>query len=143
MPPVHERNQTARLGIVFELLDNHVGQPVETAAQINERGRDFTYKITGASNTDQFLLDLNPTNPASVFRIISVTNNAGGYMITWKTAGIKTNVVQGAVGNATGGYSNNFSDVSGWIILPVAGDTSTNYLDQSATNKYYRIRLGP
>ncbi|MGA2221041.1 MAG: pectinesterase family protein [Verrucomicrobiia bacterium] len=97
----------------------------------------------GINNMNQFLLGLNPTNPASVFRIISVTNNPGGYMVSWQTAGPRTNVVQGAVGTASGGYSNNFTDISGGIIITNVGDTITNYTDQSGTNEYYRIRLGP
>ena len=97
----------------------------------------------GIINTNQFLLGLNPTNPASVFRITSVVQTNGGYLITWKAAGVRTNVVQGAVGDGNGGYSNNFSDISPWIIIPVVGNTVTNYTDPSGTNEYYRIRLGP
>jgi PKD repeat protein len=103
----------------------------------------------GISNTNQFLLGLNPTNPASVFRITSVVQQGTNVTVTWSTAGVRTNVVQGAAGVAAGccppsyGYSNNFTDISGGIILNVAGDTSTNYVDQSGTNHYYRIRLGP
>ena len=54
-----------------------------------------------------------------------------------------TNIVQGSVGAADGGYGNNFSDISGPLIIVPAGDTVTNYPDASGTNRYYRIRLGP
>jgi len=97
----------------------------------------------GISNTNQFLLGLNPTNPASVFRITSVVQTPTNVTVAWKTAGVRTNVVQGAVGTAAGGYSNNFTDISGGIIINVTGDTSTNCVDQSGTNRFYRIRLGP
>ncbi|MGA2221042.1 MAG: hypothetical protein ABSH21_04550, partial [Verrucomicrobiia bacterium] len=98
----------------------------------------------GMSNTNQFLAGLNPTNSASALRIISASVTPSNYVvITWTTAGVRTNVVQGAVGNGSGGYSNNFSDISGGIIIPIVGDTITNYTDQSGTNEYYRIRLGP
>jgi len=97
----------------------------------------------GISNTNQFLLGLNPTNSASVFRITSVSATTSNATIVWKTAGVKINVVQGSVGTANHSYSNNFTDISGGIIINVAGDTSTNYVDQSGTNRYYRIRLGP
>ena len=97
----------------------------------------------GISNTNQFLLGLNPTNAASVFRITSVLSQGGTHTVTWSTAGVRTNVVQGATGDGNGGYSNNFTDISGSIILNVSGDTSTNYADGSGTNNYYRIRLGP
>jgi PKD repeat protein len=97
----------------------------------------------GIDNMNQFLLGLNPTNPASVFRITSVVTQGGTKTITWSTAGVRTNVVQGAVGDGSGGYSNNFSDISGPIVIGVPGDTSASYADSSGTNNYYRIRLGP
>ena len=97
----------------------------------------------GISNTNQFLLGLNPTNAASVFRITSVTQQGGTNLIAWSTAGVRTNVVQGAVGDDSGGYSNNFTDISDPIIIGLTGDTTTNYVDESGTNKYFRIRLAP
>ncbi len=105
----------------------------------------------GMSNTNQFLVGLDPTNPASLFQIISVAPQQGTNMvITWTTAGGHTNMVQVTGGDATGGYStNNFADIpSSQTILPgTGGDASTNYADPGgATNvpsRYYRIRLVP
>jgi PKD repeat protein len=97
----------------------------------------------GISNSNQFLLGLNPTNAASVFRITSVVQQGGTNTITWSAAGVRTNVVQGAAGDGSGGYSNNFTDISGPMILSTPGDTSTNYVDSSGTNLFYRIRLKP
>jgi hypothetical protein len=102
----------------------------------------------GISNTNQFLLGLNPTNPASTFRITSVVRNTTDVVITWETAGVRTNVVQATGGDMAGDYTTNgFADISGGIIIGVTGDTSTNYADAgAATNspsRYYRIRLGP
>ncbi|HVM59925.1 MAG TPA: immunoglobulin domain-containing protein [Verrucomicrobiae bacterium] len=109
----------------------------------------------GISNTNQFLIGLNPTNPASVFEIVGITQSGGTNIVTWKTSGgdvnaalfggptVITNIVQGSVGAADGGYSNNFSDISGPLIVMPAGDTETNYSDAGGTNLYYRIRLGP
>jgi polygalacturonase len=109
----------------------------------------------GISNTNQFLLGLNPTNPASVFRIIAISQTGGTNTVTWKTSGgdvnvasfggptVITNIVQGSVGTARGGYSNNFGDIRGPLIIVPPGDTVTNYPDGSGTNRYYRIRLGP
>ncbi|MGD0059256.1 MAG: hypothetical protein ABSD58_07545 [Verrucomicrobiia bacterium] len=109
----------------------------------------------GISNTNQFLVGLNPTNPASVFRIIALSQVGGTNTVTWKTSGgdlnaasfngptVITNIVQGSVGAADGSYSNNFSDISGPLIIVPVGDTVTNYLDASGTNRFYRIRLGP
>jgi PKD repeat protein len=102
----------------------------------------------GMSNTDQFLAGLNPTNPTSVFQIISTVQNTTDVVVVWKTAGVRTNAVQATAGDGNGGYvTTNFTDISGSIIIGVTGDTTTNYTDVGgATNspaRYYRIRLVP
>jgi len=105
----------------------------------------------GISNTNQFLLGLNPTNPASTFTIIAVGQAGDTNTVTWKTSGgdvnaalfggptVITNIVQGAAGTPDGEYSNNFSNISGPMIITPAGDTVTNFSDTSGTNLYYRI----
>ena len=102
----------------------------------------------GISNTNQFLLGLNPTNSASVFRIRSVVPLGNNVNVTWQTAGGRTNVVQAATGDANGGYSNNFADVAGAeTVILGTGDIVTNYTDAGgATNtpaRFYRIRWVP
>ncbi len=101
----------------------------------------------GISNTNQFLAGLNPTNPASLFRIISVVPQGSNLVINWTAGGSRTNALQATAGGAGGGYATNFTDVSGAIILPGSGDATTNYVDGGgATNKpsrFYRIRLVP
>jgi hypothetical protein len=109
----------------------------------------------GISNTNQFLLGLNPTDPASFFGIIAISRASGTNTVKWNTSGgdlnaalfggptVITNIVQGSVGTAAGGYSNNFSDISGPMIILPPGNTVTNYPDASGTNRFYRIRLGP
>jgi PKD repeat protein len=102
----------------------------------------------GMSNTNQFLVGLNPTNPASVFRITSIAaDNNSNILITWSTAGVRTNAVEAAAGDASGNYSNNFQDASGLIIIPTIGDATTNYLDVGGAThppaRFYRIRLVP
>jgi len=99
----------------------------------------------GTSNTNQFLLGLNPTDPASVFRVISIALQGTNVVITWKTAGVRTNAVQARSG---GNYSTNgFADISGPIVINVSGDTTTNYTDFGVTTNYsirqYRVRLVP
>ena len=103
----------------------------------------------GQNNMAEFLLGTDPTNSASGFRITSVKKQNPDLLITW-TAGLgRTNVVQTTTGLPGGSYStNNFTDVSPWIILPAgSGDFATNYPDPGgATNapyRYYRIRLQP
>jgi Tol biopolymer transport system component len=95
---------------------------------------------TGMSNLDKFLAGLNPTNPASVFRITSINQQGTNMLISWQAGGGRTNVVQAAA-TVNGPYSNISPDIS----LPGVGDVFTNYLD-SITNlsmRFYRIKLGP
>jgi hypothetical protein len=99
------------------------------------------------SNTNQFLAGLNPTNSASALRIISTVQQGNDILITWTTAGVRTNLVQLSAGDGTGGYSTNYGDLGLPIIITGTGDTTTNYVDVGgATNspsRFYRIRLVP
>jgi hypothetical protein len=101
----------------------------------------------GISNYNQFLLGLNPTNPSSVFQILSVVPQSNDLMITWKTGGGSTNVVQATGVDVGGNYAIDFTDISGRISSSGSSDTTTNYLDSGAVinspDRYYRIRLGP
>jgi hypothetical protein len=102
----------------------------------------------GMSNTNQFLVGLNPTNPASQFQIISTAQNTTDVVIVWKTAGVRTNAVQATSGASDGSYNTNgFADVSGPIIIGVTGDVTTNYTDAGGAtdipSRYYRVRLVP
>ncbi len=97
---------------------------------------------TGQNNLFKYLAGLNPTNPASVFRILSVDQQDNDLNVTWQTAGGRTNVLQSA-SDLAGSYSNDSPN----IVLPGSGDTFTNYLDAgAATNdpaRFYRIMLVP
>ncbi|HXI85687.1 MAG TPA: PKD domain-containing protein [Verrucomicrobiae bacterium] len=101
----------------------------------------------GQNNLAEFLTGTDPTNSASVFHIIAVTPQGGDILVTWATAGGKTNVVQVNGGDVGGSYTTNFIDLSPFIIIPGSGDVTTNYLDAGgATNvpsHYYRVRLVP
>ena len=101
----------------------------------------------GMSNTNQFLAGLNPTNSASVFRILSVTLQSNDVLVGWQTARGRTNALQASAGAPDLSYSTNFTDISPPIVIPGSGDTVTNFLDAGAvTNapaRYYRIRLVP
>jgi hypothetical protein len=65
-------------------------------------------------------------------------------VITWKTAGVRTNAVQVSSGD---NYSTNgFADISGPLVINVSGDTTTNYIDFGVTTystRRYRVRLVP
>jgi len=97
------------------------------------------------NNMQEYLSGTVPTNGASFLHITSVTPQGNDMLVTWRTAGGHTNVVQAATGLAGGSYSNNFVDVSPYIIVQGSGDTTTNYTDLGgATNspsRYYRVRL--
>ena len=100
---------------------------------------------TGQNNLAKFEAGLNPTNSASVFRILSLNQQGSNFVVTWEAGGGRTNIVQAVSGlvNST----NPFADISPLIVLPGFGDLTTNYLDSPAdTNaplRLYRIRLGP
>jgi beta-galactosidase len=99
----------------------------------------------GMSNFNQFLAGINPTNPASAFRITSVARQGSDVLVIWTTVGGLSYVVQDS---ATGGYSSNsFVDISPLISIPGTGESTTNYLDAGAVtngpSRYYRVRLGP
>ncbi len=98
----------------------------------------------GISNTNQFLLGLNPTNPASLFRIVSATPTGDDVVVTWQAGGGRTNVVQAA----TGSLADGFVDLPGSMtVLAGSGDVITNFTDTGgATNtpvRVYRVRFVP
>ena len=97
---------------------------------------------TGQDNLFKFLAGLNPTNPASIFRILSTVQQGIDFNVTWQTVGDDTNVLQAAT-SVSGIYSN----ISPNIIITGSGDTFTNYIDAGgATNgpsRFYKIQLVP
>jgi len=100
----------------------------------------------GMNNLQEYLAGTVPTNSASFLHITSVTPQTNNdVVVTWQTAGGHTNVLQAATGNPDGSYSNNFVDISPYIIVQGSGDTTTNHPDSGAvTNyaaRYYRVRL--
>ena len=102
----------------------------------------------GMSNTNQFLAGINPTNNLSALRIVSVVPQSNDVVITWTTAGGRTNAVQATSGDGNSGYSTNFVDINkAPIILPGSGDATTNCVDvggaTNAPSRYYRVRLVP
>ena len=63
--------------------------------------------------------------------------------LTWKAVGGRTNVVQSVVGDAGGGITPAFVDVSSPIVISGNGDTSTNFIDVGGADgvaRYYRIK---
>ncbi len=95
---------------------------------------------TGMSNLQKYLIGLNPTNPASLFRINSINLQGANTLISWQAGGGRTNVVQAAA-VVNGPYTN----ISPALSLPGSGDVFTNYLDATTnqSTRFYRIKLGP
>jgi len=101
----------------------------------------------GFTNQEEFQAGSDPTTPnSSPLRITAIARQGNDILLTWTTAGGKTNVVQVAAG-PPGMCSSNFTDLSSIIVPSGYGLTSTNYLDAgAATNtppRYYRVRLVP
>jgi PKD repeat protein len=101
----------------------------------------------GQNNAAEFLSGTDPTNSASGLRVVSTVRQGNDVTVTWTTAGGFTNAVQATAGNANGGYTTNFTDISGPLIISGSGNVTTNYTDiGGGTNnpsRYYRIRLVP
>ena len=99
----------------------------------------------GMSNSNEFLTGTSPTNTLSTFQVISVLPQSDDMLVTWKTAGGRTNRVEVAASGA--GYATNFNDLSGPIIISGSGDQTTNFADvggmTNVPSRYYRIRLAP
>ena len=102
------------------------------------------------NNQAEFLSGSDPTNSLSGLHIISVAPRSNGDMlITWKTAGGRSNAVQVTAGDANGGYNTNVVEITSppHIIISGSGDVTTNYTDGGgATNvpsRFYRVRLAP
>jgi pectate lyase len=102
----------------------------------------------GQNNMAEFLSGTDPTNNASALRITSVFRQDNDVVITWTTAGGKTNAVQASGGDLNSGFTtNDFADLGDSLIISGSGDTTTNYVDRGATtngpSRFYRIRLVP
>jgi beta-glucanase (GH16 family) len=100
----------------------------------------------GQDNMAEFMSGTNPTNSASAFHVISITETGSDVVVEWQAGGGTTNIVQATSGMADG-YATNYLDISPLIAIPGSGDVITNYPDiGGATNTplhFYRIRLGP
>ena len=95
----------------------------------------------GAMNLNEFLAGTNPTNSASVFRILSIQMETNRARVTWSTVGGKRYRVQ-----TNGNLPGNFGDFAPLIIATDPGESTTNVLDldnAGVSNRFYRVRLAP
>ena len=94
----------------------------------------------GMSNLQEYIAGTNPTNSASAFRIISLSQTGSDVLVTWTCAGGHSNVVQAASG-AAGSYSN----ISPTSYVPGSGDVTNSYLDVGGAtnrpNRFYRVTV--
>ncbi len=95
----------------------------------------------GFTNLQEYLAGTDP-NGRPPLRILSLAASNSDIVITWQTAGGKTNVVQ-----ASGRVGATYTDLSPNLVILGTGDTTTNWLDSGATTnwpaRFYRIRLVP
>jgi hypothetical protein len=99
----------------------------------------------GMSNYQEYLAGTNPTNAASLFRLLSVTRVNNDIRLDWTTVGGHSYVAQLST-NWQGAISKGFVDISGPISVGGTNEGTTNYLHVGgATNQggFYRVRLGP
>jgi uncharacterized repeat protein (TIGR01451 family) len=98
----------------------------------------------GMSNQAEFLAGTDPTNSASTFCITGVGPSGNDLLVTWSMGPGKTNALQAGTDDASGGYTNDFTDI--FTVTNTVG-TVTNYLDLGATtnfpSRFYRVRLVP
>jgi hypothetical protein len=95
----------------------------------------------GMSNLREFLAGTNPTNAASVFRILSAVPTNNDVQVDWTTVGGHSYVLQ-SVTNLT----MSFQDISPTNSVGGTNEGTTNYLHNGgATNPagFYRVRLEP
>jgi hypothetical protein len=96
----------------------------------------------GAANVHEFFAGTNPTNAASVFRVVAVEREGDGVRLTWSAVGGRSYRVQ-----TNGSVDAPFSDLSPLITVPGAGESTNNFVDSSAVTdapaRFYRVRLGP
>jgi hypothetical protein len=94
------------------------------------------------SNAAEFSAGTDPTNPASVFGLLSIEPETNGVRLTWSAVGGKTYRVQ-----TNGTLSGEFTDGVAVVTASGVGEFITNVLSPDAiTNvpaRYYRLRLGP
>jgi hypothetical protein len=106
----------------------------------------------GQSNLAEYWANTNPTNAASVFRILESTPQTNGaFTLTWSAVGGTRYRVQYCDGTAEGGFTGVFTDLVRDISLemdnnPVGSISTQSFTDTlTGTNRgrYYRIEVVP
>lgn len=101
----------------------------------------------GQNNLQEFLAGTDPTNDASLFRVIGIVRQSQDMRITWAAVGGKRYILQATSGLSGSFSTNDFVDLNPAASVPGTGATTFAVLHLGgATNRpafYYRIRLVP
>jgi pectate lyase len=125
--------------IDFELWQMNYFSPQLSDPAVD--GRDADPDMDGASNFHEFMAGTNPTNALSVLRVSGISRLSAPprHLVTWNTAGGRTNILQAAPSLSHGG----FVDISPPIVIAGSGDATTNYAAPEILPRFYRVRLDP
>ena len=90
----------------------------------------------GMNNLAEYIAGTNPTNAASVFKLLSPTNSPGGTAVRWLSVAGKSYQVLSRTNLLTGSWGSNGPVVT-------ATGTNTQYLDAGGTNgvRFYRVQV--
>jgi hypothetical protein len=104
----------------------------------------------GENNRAEYLAGTNPTNSASVLKLLSIEwSPEDPFALTWSSVGGTRYRVQYSNGDANGGMTGTFSnivrDIASEIDPSLYGTASTQSFTQTSTNtaRYYRIQVVP
>jgi Matrixin/Carboxypeptidase regulatory-like domain len=90
----------------------------------------------GMNNLAEYIAGTNPTNAASVFKLLSPTNSSGGTAVRWLSVAGKSYQVLSRTNLLAGSWRTNGTAVT-------ATGTNTQYLDAGGTNgvRFYRVQV--
>jgi hypothetical protein len=131
-------------GIPDAWMMQYFGHPTGHESDYSRAGDDADGD--GMTNLQEYLAGTDPTNSASVFRIVELAPEDEDLLITWTAVGGKRYVLQTATG-AGGGFSNDFVDLNPAFVAQGTGETTISVLHLGATTnapmRFYRVRLLP
>jgi len=89
----------------------------------------FSAADDGVSNWEPWMIWAAP------FQITSIQKLSGGFQLSWKTVGGRTNIVQ-----SSDALNGTFTNLSPPILIQGSGNSITNYIDATnAPARFYRI----